>query len=106
MKPDEIKIIAENNSYTKKNAKLLSKLQSLPVEQKACLFILFMGILGAAVGGINSEISIRRCSSQDQCSIVDTTQKRIDDIEKQAYAGMGAAVLLSIPALLRRFKDF
>jgi hypothetical protein len=105
MKPNEIKIIAKNNPYPKKNTKLLLKLQSLPVEQKACLFILFMGIFGTVVGGINSEISIRRCHLQSQCSIVDTTKKRIDDTEKQAYAGMGAAVLLSLPALLGRFRE-
>jgi hypothetical protein len=105
MKPDEIKIIVQNNRYGKKNNKLLSKLLSLPVEQKACLFILFMGILGTVVGGINSEIAIRGCNLQDQCLIVDTTKKRIDNIEKEAYAGMGAAVLLSLPALLRRFGN-
>jgi hypothetical protein len=46
MKPDEIKTMVKDNSNREKNPKLLSKLLSLPVEQKACLFILFMGVLG------------------------------------------------------------
>jgi hypothetical protein len=105
MKPDEIKTIAQVNSNGKKNPKLLSKLLSLPVEQKACLFILFMGVLGTTVGGINTEIAVRGCILQEQCLRVDTAQKRLDVIEKAAYAGMGAAVLLSLPALLKRFRD-
>jgi hypothetical protein len=42
---------------------------------------------------------------QEQCLRVDTAQKRLDVIEKGAYAGMGAAFFLSLPALLRRFRD-
>jgi hypothetical protein len=105
MKPDEIKTMVKDNSNREKNPKLLSKLLSLPVEQKACLFILFMGVLGTAVGGINTEIAIRGCALQDQCLMVNTAQKRLDVVEKGAYAGMGAAFFLSLPALLRRFRD-
>jgi hypothetical protein len=105
MKPDEIKMIVKDDRNRRKNTKSLSKLLSLPVEQKACLFVLLMGVLGTAAGGINTEIAIKGCILQEQCVIVDTTQKRLDEIEKAAYAGMGAAVLLSLPALLRRFRD-
>jgi hypothetical protein len=105
MKSDERKITVKDNRRTKKNPKLLSTLLSLPVEQKACLFILLMGVVGTVVGGINTEIAVRGCMLQDQCLVVDTTQKRLDVIEKGAYAGMGAAVVLSLPALLRRLRD-
>jgi hypothetical protein len=95
----------KDNRNAKKNPKSLAKLLSLPVEQKACLFILCMGVLGTMIGGINTKIAARGCILQDHCLIVDTTQKQLDVLEQGAYAGMGAAVVLSLPALLRRLRD-
>jgi hypothetical protein len=105
MKPNETKVIVKNAINAKGTTKLLSTLLKLPVEQKACLFILLMGVLGTVMGGINTEIAIRGCALQDQCLMVNTAQKRLDVVEKGAYAGMGAAFFLSLPALLRRFRD-
>jgi hypothetical protein len=105
MKLDEIKTIVKDNSNAKKNPKLLSRLMSLPIEQKACLFILLMGVLGTVIGGINTEVAVRGCTLQKQCLVVDTAQKRLDAFEQGAYAGMSAAFFLSLPALLTRFRE-
>lgn len=104
MKSDENKPVVKDKRNGKENTKLILKLQNLPVGQKACLFILFMGILGAVVGGINAEVEIKGCIPEEQCLLIDTTQKRLDGIGIGAFAGMGAAVLSSLPALLRQFR--
>lgn len=104
MKPDENRIIVKDQRDKKENTKLIAKLLHLPVEQKACLFILFMGVLGGVIGGISAEIEIRGCTLQEQCLIVDTTQKRLDGTGKGAFAGMAAATFSSVPALLKRFR--
>ncbi len=103
MKPDKSKSFVKNESNGKENAFLIAKLQNLSVGQKAYLFILFMGVLGAVVGGISAEIEIRGCITE-HCLMVDITQKRLDGIGRGAFAGMGAAVFSSLPALLKGFR--
>lgn len=105
MKSGANKIIANGESKQKENIKLVKKLLHLPVEQKACLFVLFIGILGTVVGGIGAEVEMRRCAADKQCSMVNTPQKSLDGIEKAAFVGMGAAVFSSLPALLKRFSE-
>lgn len=104
MKPDENRIIVKDKRDNKKNTKLIAKLLHLPVGQKACLLILFMGVLGALIGRISAEMEIRGCTPQEQCLIVDTTQKRLDGTGKGAFAGIGTAVFSSLPALLERLR--
>lgn len=88
-----------------KNFKLTAKLQSLTIEQKACLFILCMGVIGAAIGGISAEIDIRNCNANEQCIIVNMTLKRLEGITQGAFAGMGAAIFSSLPTLFKRFRQ-
>ncbi|MBF2049055.1 MAG: hypothetical protein IGS54_17110 [Elainella sp. C42_A2020_010] len=104
MKLNKSKSIVKDESNRKENTKLIAKLQKLPVGQKACLFILFMGVLGAVIGGISAEIEIRGCTAE-HCPMVDTTQKRLDGIGKGAFVGMGTAVFSSLPALLKGFRQ-
>ena len=96
-------MIVQNRGKGKGNDKLTAKLQNLPLEQKACLFILVMGILGGVVGGTSAEIEMR-AGIGDQRSRFDAAEQRLDGVEKGAYAGMGAATVMSLSAIARRFK--
>lgn len=105
MKPDESKIIVKNKSNKQENIKLIAKLMHLSVGQKAGLFIMFMGVLGAVIGKINAEVEIRGCTSPEQCFMADTAQTRLDGIGKGGFAGMGTAVFASLPALQKRLRQ-
>ncbi len=83
---------------------LIAKLQSLSVWQKACLFTLFMGIAGAAVGGTLAEIEVRSCNAEEHCFMLDINQKRIDGIKSGSFAGMSAALFASLPAIIQEFR--
>lgn len=83
---------------------MIAKLQSLSVEQKACLFILFMGVVGVVMGGLSAELEIRGCTIEPHCLLLDTVQHRLDCIGKGAFWGMGAALAASMPALVKPLK--
>jgi hypothetical protein len=105
MKPNEIKVTVKNNFSAGKSTSLRPGRLSLSVEQKACLFMLLMGGIGAAVGSVQSEVSARGCSQPGQCMVADASQKRLNDIESNAFAGMGAAFFLSLPALIKQLSN-
>lgn len=91
----------QQRSSTQAPTALRSKLQSLKVEHRAYLFVLMMGVLGAAFGGVTTEVELQGCLQSGECFLVNTMQQRFKGIEKGAFAGMGAAVLLSLPAVLK-----
>ena len=105
MKPNEIKVTVKNSYSSSRSSSLRSKQLSLSVEQKACLFVLLMGGIGAAVGGVQAQISAQGCSQQRQCVSADISQKRFSDIESDAFAGMGAAFFLSLPVLIKQLNN-
>ncbi|MBD2259141.1 hypothetical protein [Pseudanabaena sp. FACHB-2040] len=96
-------MIANNGRNGKRSNKPAAKLSNLPVEQKACLFILLMGILGVVVGGTGAEFEMR-AEAGDQQFHFDAAQQRLDGAATGAYAGMGAAVAMSLPAIAKRLR--
>jgi hypothetical protein len=97
------KMIVQNRGNGKGNYKVAAKLQNCPLEQRACLFVLFMGILGGVIGGTSAEIEMRT-GADNQRIRFDAVEQRLDGVEKGAYAGMGAATVMSLSAIARRFK--
>lgn len=104
MKSDEIKVTACSHRNGKKIVKSPLK-TSLPLELKACLFILCMGALGTLMGGVRTIAASKECHLQDRCFTFNTAQERLNAVERDAFAGMGAAFFLSLPALLKQSSN-
>ena len=79
----------------------LTQLRSLPVEQRAVAFVLILGLLGAIFGGISTDLELRSCLQSWNCSAINSAEQRVQGIKTGGYAGIGAALVLSMPAILR-----
>ena len=74
---------------------------NLSVEQKALVFMIMLGIFGAVLGGISTEIDIRSCTQNLDCSLINLSQRRSQGIQNGGLAGMIAALISSAPALMK-----
>ena len=87
-------------------APAISKLQNLSLEHKTFAFILCLGVFGAALGGLSTEIDIRSCTQQPDCSLMNLSQRRAQGIQNGGFAGMAAALIACWPALRKELKLF
>lgn len=94
------KITNKNKSNDREHTQVITKLKSLSVDQRACFYILIMGVIGTIVGGINAEVKLKKCPGLDNCLTLNLDDQQISEIGIGALAGMGAATFLSLPALL------
>ena len=90
-------------SYSKQQKKHTSndKFRNLSVDKRAFLYLFFMGVMGATIGTVESNIAIKECFNSESCTIENPAEMRISKLSMGACGGMFAATLLSIPALLK-----
>ncbi|MBE9044237.1 hypothetical protein IQ255_07455 [Pleurocapsales cyanobacterium LEGE 10410] len=58
-----------------------------------------MGTVGAAVGTVDAQITIKKCLNSENCFIANMAEKRINRVANGIYAGMVVASFLSFPAI-------
>lgn len=92
---------APRRSTPKESVTVLTKVRHLPVEQRAFAFILSMGLLGAVFGGITTNTELRSCMKSWDCVAMNPTEQVREGIKAGAYAGIAAAAILSLPAVLK-----
>ena len=83
-----------------KNLRLINKVQKLPIVPKVYLYIFFMAIVGTVMGELKYRVEATNCLANDDCWIVEPTQRRAKELTLGAGAGIFAATLIAIPALL------
>ena len=71
-------------------------LNNLSVETKAYLYIFLIGLIGAVVGVANSEIQAQKINT-----MITNPNAKIQQISLAAFAGIGAATLISLPIFLK-----
>ena len=76
-------------------------LKKISVGKKALIYVLSMGAIGAVVGTIDSKIVLEQCSNAESCAIANSAKIQLGKISMGTCAGMVAATLLSIPAILK-----
>ena len=84
----------------KTSSSLASKIQKLPILSRIYLYIFLMATMGMAVGEGRYRLEAQNCNSNSDCWLVEPAQRRAKDIGIGATAGIIAATLISIPALL------
>ena len=84
-----------------KEKSLIDNVQKLPVVQKVYLYVFLMATVGMAIGEMKHRVEAKDCLAKDNCWTVEPNQRRIKDLGVGAIAGIGTAVLISIPALLK-----
>ena len=77
------------------------KFKNISVDKRAFLYLFFMGVIGATIGTVDSKIAIEECLNSESCTIENPAEMKISKLSMGACAGMFAATLLSIPALLK-----
>lgn len=85
-----------------KEKSLIDSIRKLPVVQKVYLYLFLMATLGMAMGEMKHRIETKNCLAKDSCWTVEPSQRRIKELGAGAIAGIGTAVLISIPALLEK----
>lgn len=80
------------------------RVQKVPVEQRSLAFVITLGLLGAIFGGIIADIELYSCSKTWSCIALQPNQQRQASIKAGAFAGIGAAAVLSFPAVFRRSR--
>lgn len=90
-------------SYSKQPKKHTSndKLKNISVDKRAFLYMFFMGVIGATIGTVESQIAIEECLNSD-CTIENPEKMKLNKLSMGACGGMFAATLVSIPALLKK----
>ena len=83
---------------------LFAQFPKLSVEQKALAFMILLGIFGAVLGGISTEIDIRNCTQNPDCSLINLSQRRLQGVQNGGLAGMVAALIASWPSLTQALK--
>ena len=78
----------------------LERIQTIPIVPRVYLYICVMGIVGAAVGGVKYRVEARKCHLDDSCWTVQPETREIKELGLGALIGIGAATLISIPALV------
>lgn len=86
-------------SKQQKKPTLIDKIKKVSVSKKAFLYVFFMGITGAIIGTVDSQIAIKQCVDSKNCEIENPTEMQINKIGVGACVGMFAATALSLPAL-------
>lgn len=90
-------------SYSKQSKKRTSndKFKNISVDKRAFLYLFFMGVIGATIGTVDSNIAIKECLNSESCTIENPEKMKISKLTMGACGGMFAATLVSIPALLK-----
>ena len=89
------------SSTKDESVSFLTRIRALPIEQRAIAFILILGVLGAILGGVTTDVELRNCFQSWDCSAINPSEQRMNGIKTGAYAGIGAALILSLPAIYR-----
>ena len=84
----------------KQSQGFLERMQSLPIVPRVYLYICVMGIVGAAMGGVKYRVEAKKCHLDDSCWTVQPETRKIRELSLGALVGIGAATLISIPALV------
>ena len=84
-----------------KEKSLIDNIRKLPVVQKVYLYVFLMATVGMAMGEMKHRVEAKNCWTKDSCWTVEPSQRRIKELGAGAIAGIGTAVLISIPALLK-----
>ncbi len=79
---------------------LIGNIQKLPIVKKVYLYVFLMTLVGAAMGAIKYRVESVNCLVKDDCWMVEPAQRKAREIGVGAIAGIFAASLISIPALL------
>ena len=87
-------------------APVIGKRQNVSLEHKTFAFILGLGVFGATLGGISTEIDIRSCTQQADCSLLNLSQRRLQGIQNGGFAGMAAALIACWPAVKKSLKSY
>lgn len=87
-------------SKQQKQRSLKDKFRNLSIDKRAFLYVFFMGVTGAIVGTVDSQIAIKQCMNSENCVVENLTEMQVSKIGVGTCAGMIAATLLSVPALL------
>ena len=74
--------------------------KAISLGKRVCIYLLAMGVLGAVVGAVDSRVSLNKCLDIDNCSEEQLTSPEIMRMGIGACAGMIAAGLISLPAML------
>lgn len=84
----------------KQSQDFLERMQTLPIIPRVYLYICVMGIVGAAMGGVKYRVEAKKCLLNDRCWTIQPETRKIRELELGALVGIGAATLISIPALV------
>ena len=84
----------------KQSQSFLERIQTLPVIPKVYLYICLMGTVGAVMGGVKYRVEAKKCLLNDSCWTIQPETRKIRELGLGALVGIGAATLISIPALV------
>lgn len=89
------------NRQKSKNNNLIAKVKQVSLGKRSLIFICSMGTIGAIAGSIDSKITFSQCLNSKNCVVSsDIAEQKVNRIGVGAVAGMIAASMLSLPALL------
>ena len=78
----------------------IAGVKQISLGKRAMIFMCSMGAIGAIVGSIDSKVTIDRCLNSENCLTGDIVEHRVNRISIGAVAGMIAASMLSLPAIM------
>ena len=88
------------NRQKTKNNDSIAKVKSISLGKRAIIFVCSMGAIGAIVGSIDSKVALDRCFNSEDCLTDNIVEHRVNRISIGAVAGMIAASMLSLPAIV------
>jgi len=83
-----------------KSSNLIGKIQKLPILPRIYLYVFLMAVIGGGMGEAKYRLEATDCMSNGDCWMVEPAQRRVRELGLGATAGIIAATLISIPALL------
>lgn len=83
-----------------KNPNWIDNIKHLPVVPKVCLYIFLMAIIGAGMGELKYRLEAANCLNDYNCWTIEPAERQARELGVGAIAGIFAATLISIPALL------
>ena len=90
----------QSNFQKQLNEKVMNKIAKISLSKRAFTYLFMMGVVGAVAGGIDSKVALNECLDTQECSIDEFAEPEIHRIGIGACAGMVAASIISLPAML------
>lgn len=86
------------NTANKSNT--VNIIRSIPIAQRAIFYICVMAAVGGVIGEMNYQVESKTCLSNYECWTIEPTKRRFRNIITGTMAGIFAATIISIPAIV------